>query len=61
MNGQYGLSDIALSIPCIVGKNGIHDILEIPLNSKEKEMLLDVANKQKEIMASLKSSYFVGV
>ena len=61
MNGQYGLSDIALSIPCIVGKNGIHDILEIPLNSKEKEMLLDVAKKQKEIMASLKSSYFVGV
>lgn len=56
LNQQYGLSDIALSIPCIVGKNGIHDILEIPLNNVEKERLFDVAAKQKEIMKALKSS-----
>lgn len=58
LNQQYGLSDIALSIPCIVGKNGIHDILEIPLNDVEKERLFDVAAKQKEIMSALNSREF---
>lgn len=57
LNGQYGLTDIALSLPCVVGKNGIHDILEIPLNEAEKKMLLGVAEKQKEIISSLKNEY----
>ena len=61
LRGQYGLSDIALSLPCIVGKSGIQDILEIPLNAKEKEMLLNVAEKQKSIIKALKNEYLTTV
>lgn len=35
LTGEYGLSDLCLSLPCVVGANGIHQTLEIPLNEKE--------------------------
>jgi malate dehydrogenase len=39
LEGQYGISGICLGIPCVIGKNGIEEILEIPLNDNEKKQL----------------------
>lgn len=39
LTGQYGISDICLSLPCVVGANGIHQILEIPLSESETARL----------------------
>lgn len=39
LEGEYGLSDISIGVPCILGKNGIEKIVEIELDAKEKEML----------------------
>lgn len=39
LEGEYGLSGLALSIPSVVGKHGVEKILEIPLNDKEDEAL----------------------
>lgn len=36
LDGQYGLRDLALSIPSVVGKDGVERVLEIPLNSQER-------------------------
>lgn len=44
LTGQYGIRDVCLGVPCVVGKNGIEEILEIPLNEKEKSGLLGSAN-----------------
>ena len=44
LNGQYGISDVCLGVPCVVGKNGIEEILEIPLNESEKKDFLRSAN-----------------
>ena len=35
MQGEYGLSDLCISVPAIVGGNGVQQVLEIPLNEKE--------------------------
>ncbi len=35
MTGQYGVKDICLSLPCVVGANGIEEILTLPLSKKE--------------------------
>lgn len=36
---KYGIKDVSLSVPCIVGKSGVIQEQQIPLSSKEKKML----------------------
>ncbi len=38
LDGEYGQSDICIGVPCIIGKNGIEEILTINLNDSEKEL-----------------------
>lgn len=44
LTGQYGISDICLGMPCVIGSNGIEEILEIPLNKSEKDNLMRSAS-----------------
>ena len=53
LNGEYGIDDICLGVPCIVGSNGIKQGLEIPLNENEHQLLLSSAKKLKNVTASL--------
>jgi L-lactate dehydrogenase len=39
MNGQYGLRDVSLSTPCIVGNCGVELALELRLNEGEQQAL----------------------
>ncbi|MBY7144343.1 L-lactate dehydrogenase [Virgibacillus sp. NKC19-3] len=44
LNGQYGYDgDIALSMPCIIGENGVEQQLEIELDEAEIKMLHESA------------------
>jgi malate dehydrogenase len=36
LDGEYGLNDICIGVPVILGKNGIEKIVEIPLSDAEK-------------------------
>jgi malate dehydrogenase len=38
LDGEYGQSDICIGVPCIIGKNGIEEIVTINLNDSEKEL-----------------------
>ena len=53
MQGEYGLSDLCISVPAIVGGNGVQQVLEIPLNEKENTELLHSANELKEILQKI--------
>jgi L-lactate dehydrogenase len=53
MQGEYGLSDLCISVPAIVGGNGVQQVLEIPLNEKEHTELLHSANELKEILQKI--------
>ena len=33
----YGVHDVCISVPCIVGKNGVENVLKIPLDESEQE------------------------
>lgn len=35
LHGQYGIKEVSLSLPSIVGKNGVMKVLDLPLNSNE--------------------------
>jgi malate dehydrogenase len=39
LKGEYGLTDICVGVPCLVGKNGIHKIIELKLTSEENDKL----------------------
>jgi|TARA_B110000037_G_scaffold159692_1_gene180253 malate dehydrogenase len=43
LEGEYGLNDISIGVPCIIGKNGIEKIVEIELSDAEKEKLTESA------------------
>jgi malate dehydrogenase len=38
LDGEYGASDVCLGVPVILGANGIEKIVELELDSSEKEM-----------------------
>ena len=35
MNGEYGISNVALSMPAIVGKNGVETHVPLAINEQE--------------------------
>lgn len=53
LEGEYGLSDLCLSVPTIVNKNGAEQIIEIELNEEETDLLNQSASQLKEILVSL--------
>ena len=44
LEGEYGLKDISIGVPCIIGKNGIEKIVEIDLTDAEKTTLKESAD-----------------
>ncbi|WML52446.1 L-lactate dehydrogenase [Neobacillus sp. PS3-12] len=51
LHGQYGYDgDVALSMPCIIGKNGVEKQLEIALDEQELEWLHQSAQYIQEAM-----------
>ncbi|MCR3757434.1 L-lactate dehydrogenase [Clostridium felsineum] len=56
LEGEYGISDVALSIPCVITSNGIENKLEIPLSEDEIDKLNKSADSLKEIIKGLKDN-----
>ncbi len=54
LEGEYGLSGLSISVPCIVGKNGVEQILEMPLNVQERRELKKSAESLKGVIAQIK-------
>lgn len=44
LNGQYGQNNVAAGVPCVLGKNGIEEILEIKLTTEEQEKFNESCN-----------------
>ena len=53
MHGQYGMEDVCLSLPFIVGASGIIRALEPPLAAEEQAKLIQSAEALKTVLASL--------
>ena len=53
LNGEYGLKDICIGVPCCIGKNGIEKIVELELNNEERESLIKSADSIKKQLSSI--------
>jgi len=53
LNGEYGLKDIFLGVPVILGKNGVQEIIQLNLNDKEMKLVAESAESVREVMPIL--------
>ncbi len=50
LRGEYGMKDIYLGVPVVLGKNGIEKIIEVKLDNEEKELLAASAKAVRSVM-----------
>jgi malate dehydrogenase len=48
LEGQYGLDDICIGVPVILGKDGIEEVVELDLDDQEKGLLKESAEAVKK-------------
>lgn len=53
LEGEYGLHDVTLGIPCVVGANGIEEVIEARLAPDEMQALAHSAQILKDSLAQL--------
>ena len=55
LEGEYGQSDICLGVPCIIGKNGVQEIVDVKLNDAEKAAFVKSADAVRAMNGDLKA------
>ena len=55
LEGEYGISDLFLGVPCLLGENGLEKILEVELDAGEKAALEASAEAVRSTVAALKA------
>ena len=53
LQGEYGVNDLYLGVPVILGKNGIERIIELDLNDEEKALLAQSETAVREVKGVL--------
>ncbi len=54
LEGEYGLRGLALSLPAIVGRQGLEEVLEISLNQTEGQALSASAQQLGQVVSTLR-------
>jgi malate dehydrogenase len=55
LDGEYGQSDICIGVPCIIGRNGVEQIVDVKLNDAEKALFAKSAEAVRNMNADLKA------
>jgi malate dehydrogenase len=53
LHGEYGLSDVSIGVPCVLGKNGVERILEFKLDSEAKRAFEESASIIKDAIKGM--------
>ncbi|NUO94118.1 MAG: malate dehydrogenase [Gemmatimonadaceae bacterium] len=54
LQGEYGMKDLFLGVPCLLGRNGLEKVIEVTLTPDEKAALAKSADAVREPMAAIK-------
>ena len=55
VNGEYGINDVFLGVPTMLGSNGVTKIVELELNDNELNALKSASNAVKSKVEELNS------
>ena len=50
LDGEYGLSDLCIGVPVVLGRNGIEKIVDVSLSDAEKAHMMKVQKGLKKPM-----------
>lgn len=53
LHGEYGIDQVSLSVPAIVGRNGVEELVPVYLSEEERDALLKSANVLKKSIEEL--------
>ena len=56
LEGEYGMNDICIGVPAVIGKNGVESIIELELNETEKaafEASAEAVNKTNNVLKEM--------
>ncbi len=53
LDGEYGYSDVTIGVPAVIGKNGVEKIVELDLDSNEKEWFKKGVESVKNAISNL--------
>jgi malate dehydrogenase len=53
--GEYGINDLFVGVPVMLGRDGVEDIVEIELTDDEKSELQNSANAVQELVKAMES------
>lgn len=59
MHGIYGMEDVVISMPAVVGKDGVEDVIPISLDEEEQEQLKKSASILMDVNRMLKEQHGV--
>jgi malate dehydrogenase len=43
LDGEYGEKNMAMGVPCLLSEQGLHSVIELPLNDLEREQFAQSA------------------
>ncbi len=55
LEGEYGLSDVAISVPCIINSNGVREIMVLNISDSEIQKFKESAEKLKKVIFEIKN------
>jgi len=55
LNGQYGISDMYVGVPCVIGAGGVERVIEFPMDEAEKAMFAKSIDSVRGLMAACKA------
>lgn len=53
LNGEYGVKDLYVGVPVVIGAKGVEHIVEVPLDPEEKAMFDHSANAVRELIEAV--------
>jgi malate dehydrogenase len=54
LTGQYGVDDLYVGVPCVIGAGGVERIVEIELNAEARENFQVSVDAVKELLVACK-------
>ena len=55
LEGEYGLNDLAIGVPIILGEKGVHKIIELDFEKEEEELFYESAKATKKLIEESKT------
>ncbi len=55
LNGEYGVKDLYIGVPVIIGKDGVEKIIEIKLNDEEQAMFNNSVKAVEDLVEAMEN------